>query len=169
MLGIGFSFSKLTLVVEFLVMAVVLVVRPWGLLGKPQAPSRNIGCRRSAAAPADAPRQGALAPRAADRAAGAAARRPPARPTPTVLAIDLLTAALFAASLHFIMGPAGMHSFGHAAYFGLGAYGAALLVRQAGSCRWSWRWSLAPLVAAARRRRLRLVRVRAVGRRTSRC
>jgi branched-chain amino acid transport system permease protein len=31
--------------------------------------------------------------------------------------------------LHFIMGPAGMHSFGHAAYFGLGAYGAALLVR----------------------------------------
>ncbi|HEY9238467.1 MAG TPA: branched-chain amino acid ABC transporter permease, partial [Burkholderiaceae bacterium] len=47
----------------------------------------------------------------------------------TVLAIDLLTAALFATSLHFIMGPAGMHSFGHAAYFGLGAYGAALLVR----------------------------------------
>jgi branched-chain amino acid transport system permease protein len=38
-------------------------------------------------------------------------------------------AVLFATSLHFIMGPAGMHSFGHAAYFGLGAYGAALLVR----------------------------------------
>ncbi|HEY9239253.1 MAG TPA: branched-chain amino acid ABC transporter permease, partial [Burkholderiaceae bacterium] len=35
--GISFSFSKLTLVVEFLVMAVVLVVRPWGLMGKPQA------------------------------------------------------------------------------------------------------------------------------------
>jgi len=30
------------------------------------------------------------------------------------------------------MGPAGMHSFGHAAYFGLGAYGAALLVRSLG-------------------------------------
>jgi len=30
------------------------------------------------------------------------------------------------------MGPAGMHSFGHAAYFGLGAYGAALLVRASG-------------------------------------
>jgi branched-chain amino acid transport system permease protein len=27
------------------------------------------------------------------------------------------------------MGPGGMHSFGHAAYFGLGAYGAALLVK----------------------------------------
>src|SRR6202034_2371556 len=35
----------------------------------------------------------------------------------------------FATSLHFIMGPGGMHSFGHAAYFGLGAYGAALLVK----------------------------------------
>jgi branched-chain amino acid transport system permease protein len=53
-------------------------------------------------------------------------------PYTTVLAIDLLTAALFAASLHFIMGPAGMHSFGHAAYFGLGAYVAALLVLRAG-------------------------------------
>jgi branched-chain amino acid transport system permease protein len=53
-------------------------------------------------------------------------------PYATVLAIDLLTAALFAASLHFIMGPAGMHSFGHAAYFGLGAYIAALLVLRAG-------------------------------------
>jgi branched-chain amino acid transport system permease protein len=36
---------------------------------------------------------------------------------------------VFAASLQFIMGPGGMHSFGHAAYFGLGAYGAALLVK----------------------------------------
>ena len=39
--GITFSFSKLTLVVEFLVMAVVLVVRPWGLLGRPQALARG--------------------------------------------------------------------------------------------------------------------------------
>jgi hypothetical protein len=66
-------------------------------------------------------------------------------PYTTVLMIDLLIAALFAASLHFIMGPAGMHSFGHAAYFGLGAYGAALLVRASGlpmESRWSSRrWS----------------------------
>jgi branched-chain amino acid transport system permease protein len=46
-----------------------------------------------------------------------------------VLLADIFVAALFAASLHFILGPGGMHSFGHAAYFGLGAYGAALLVR----------------------------------------
>jgi branched-chain amino acid transport system permease protein len=36
------------------------------------------------------------------------------------------------------MGPGGMHSFGHAAYFGLGAYGAALLVR-ALDCPWKRR------------------------------
>src|SRR5258707_9613804 len=30
------NFSKLTLVAEFLVMAVVLIVRPFGLLGRPQ-------------------------------------------------------------------------------------------------------------------------------------
>ncbi|MFT4196207.1 branched-chain amino acid ABC transporter permease, partial [Ottowia sp.] len=49
-----------------------------------------------------------------------------------VLATDLAVAALFAASLHFIMGPGGMHSFGHAAYFGLGAYGAALALKNLG-------------------------------------
>ena len=46
-----------------------------------------------------------------------------------VLGVDVLIAVLFATSLHFIMGPGGMHSFGHAAYFGLGAYGAALAVK----------------------------------------
>ena len=66
----------------------------------------------------------------------------------TVLMIDLLIAALFAASLHFIMGPAGMHSFGHAAYFGLGAYAAALLVRSAG-IPMELALVLAPLAAAA--------------------
>jgi branched-chain amino acid transport system permease protein len=50
-------------------------------------------------------------------------------PYTLVLGIDVLIAVLFAASLHFIMGPGGMHSFGHAAYFGLGTYGAALLVK----------------------------------------
>src|SRR5581483_3253130 len=46
-----------------------------------------------------------------------------------ILGIDVLIAVIFATSLHFIAGPGGMHSFGHAAYFGLGAYGAALLVK----------------------------------------
>ena len=43
-----------------------------------------------------------------------------------VLATDVLIAALFAASLQFIRGPGGMASFGHAAYFGVGAYAAAI-------------------------------------------
>ena len=42
-LGVDFSFSKLTLVAEFGVMAVVLVWRPWGLLGRAQAASRSTG------------------------------------------------------------------------------------------------------------------------------
>jgi branched-chain amino acid transport system permease protein len=125
--GIPFAFSKLTLVAEFLVMAVVLVVRPWGLMGRPQAPSRHAG-------PVEAP---LLPASRALKIAGALLLAAlivlplatTGSPYLTVLAIDLLTAALFATSLHFIMGPAGMHSFGHAAYFGLGAYGAALLVR----------------------------------------
>jgi branched-chain amino acid transport system permease protein len=125
--GIPFAFSKLTLVAEFLVMAVVLVVRPWGLMGRPQAPSRHAG-------PVEAP---ILPASRALKIAGALLLAAlvvlplatSGSPYLTVLAIDLLTAALFAVSLHFIMGPAGMHSFGHAAYFGLGAYGAALLVR----------------------------------------
>jgi len=128
--GVSFSFSKLTLVVEFLVMAVVLVVRPWGLFGRPQAGSRQAG----------APEVPLVLPGARTRWAGLALLAlllllpllSASSPYVTVLAIDLLTAALFAASLHFIMGPAGMHSFGHAAYFGLGAYGAALLVLRLG-------------------------------------
>jgi branched-chain amino acid transport system permease protein len=68
-------------------------------------------------------------------------------PYVVVLVIDLMIAALFAASLHFIMGPAGMHSFGHAAYFGLGAYAAALVVRKLGLSM-EMAMVMAPLVAA---------------------
>jgi len=55
-----------------------------------------------------------------------------ALPYLNVLAVDVLVAALFAGSLQLIM-RAGMNSFGHAAYFGLGAYGAALLAQRAGA------------------------------------
>ena len=128
--GLSISFSKLTLVVDFLVMAVVLVWRPWGLLGRAQAPSRYVGMPEE---PLRLPSRSFVMAMAA--LAFLLVLLPvlaAAAPYTTVLAIDLLIAALFAASLHFIMGPAGMHSFGHAAYFGLGAYGAALLVRASG-------------------------------------
>ncbi len=44
------------------------------------------------------------------------------------LLTDLLIFGLFALSLDLIMGYTGMVSFGHAAYFGLGAYGSALVL-----------------------------------------
>ena len=145
--GVEISFSKLTLVVEFLVMAVVLIWRPWGLLGKPQALARSGG-------------QPEQPLRAAGRGASAAwlglvvalVLLPLAFGSEgsytTVLLTDIFVAALFAASLHFILGPGGMHSFGHAAYFGLGAYGAALLVRQL-NLPMEAALLLGPLVAAA--------------------
>ncbi|MEG1768675.1 MAG: ABC transporter permease, partial [Comamonas sp.] len=115
--GISISFSKMTLVVEFLVMAAVLVWRPWGLFGRPQSTARAQGV---AEAPLRRPAKSYLV------AVGVLAvglvllpLMTAGMPYVTVLAIDLLIAALFAVSLHFIMGPAGMHSFGHAAYFGL--------------------------------------------------
>jgi branched-chain amino acid transport system permease protein len=128
--GMSFSFSKFTLVVEFVIMAIVLMIRPWGLLGRAQAPTRQTNT-------AEAPLRlmgssyrlvwiGCLA------VLGALPWLTAQSPYTVVLAIDLMTAALFACSLHFIMGPAGMHSFGHAAYFGLGAYAAALLALRAG-------------------------------------
>jgi branched-chain amino acid transport system permease protein len=127
--GVSFSFSKFTLVVEFVVMAIVLVVRPWGLLGKPEAIQRVPGSQiEPPLAPATRGLRvigtGTLLVLAALPFAGA--------PYALVLAIDMLVFALFAASLHFLMGPGGMVSFGHAAYFGLGAYGAGLLMKQAG-------------------------------------
>jgi branched-chain amino acid transport system permease protein len=125
--GFDISLSRLTLVVEFLVMAVVLVLRPWGLLGRATAVARNTAAVEAPLRPAG-PGFRLLAGLVLallvlmPLAAGSF-------PYATILTIDILTAVLFAASLHFIMGPAGMHSFGHAAYFGLGAYGAAILLK----------------------------------------
>jgi len=143
-LGHSVSLSRLTLVVEFLVMAAVLIWRPWGLLGKPAAVSRN-------AAEIEAPlrpttpllrRFGWLVLLALLLVPVVATRMP----FLNVLMIDILVAVLFAASLHFIMGPGGMHSFGHAAYFGLGAYAAALLFKLA-ALPMEAAFALAPLVA----------------------
>jgi len=123
-------FPQITLVLMFLVMAVVLVVRPWGLLGRPEAISR---------APGEAPERPYAPAGPRLRALGWAVLLALAL-VPLigdefvmVLLIDMFIFALFATSLHFIMGPGGMVTFGHAAYFGLGAYGAALAVKFAGA------------------------------------
>ncbi len=127
---ITINFSKFTLVAEFLVMALVLIVRPYGLLGRPQAAVRSIAEPEDPIRPATPMLKGLGAavlalllclPLLADTS-----------PYLLVLGIDVLIAVIFATSLHFIMGPGGMHSFGHAAYFGLGAYAAALLVKSLG-------------------------------------
>ena len=121
------NFSKLTLVAEFLVMAVVLIARPYGLLGRPQPVVRNPAEIENPIRPAG------LVAKLLGVAAliGLLVLPLAARVSPysVVLGIDVLIAVLFATSLHFIMGPGGMHSFGHAAYFGLGAYGTALTVK----------------------------------------
>ena len=121
---IGLGYSKLTLVVEFIVMAIVLVLRPRGLFGRPEPRAR-------AAALASEP---VLVPFSRSSLTllllGAAMLTllPALGGEYTlVLLTDILVFALFAASLHFLMGPGGMASFGHAAYFGIGAYAAAIL------------------------------------------
>ncbi|UHL65664.1 ABC transporter permease [Paralcaligenes sp. KSB-10] len=143
--GFDIAFPKLTLVVEFVFMAIVLVFRPWGLLGRPLAAMRNVGSPERPLRAASAGFKGGMLllvmvllilPLLAG-----------SFPYAQVLALDIILAILFAASLHFMMGPGGMPSFGHAAYFGLGAYGAALLFKMAG---WPMIASMtaAPILAA---------------------
>jgi len=57
----------------------------------------------------------------------------PLLPTYLDLASQIAIAALFALSLDLILGYAGVISLGHAAFFGIGAYFAAILVQ-----RWGW-------------------------------
>jgi branched-chain amino acid transport system permease protein len=129
--GLTINFSKLTLVAEFLVMAVVLIARPYGLLGRPQGAVRSLGEAEDPIRAATLPlKLFAAVVLLALLAVPLAAKT---SPYALVLGIDVLIAILFATSLHFIMGPGGMHSFGHAAYFGLGAYGAALMVKFLGT------------------------------------
>ena len=138
---IGLGYSKITLVVEFIVMAAVLVVRPLGLLGKPLALARGPAALE--------PPLGKLPGKVLLIPVVAMALLPLASGEYTlILLTDVLVFALFAVSLHFMMGPGGLVSFGHAAYFGLGAYGAALLL-----LRWQVPMeaalALAPLFALA--------------------
>jgi branched-chain amino acid transport system permease protein len=141
---LSLNFTKLTLVAEFLVMAIVLIVRPYGLLGRPQQVVRHAGAAEDPIRPA--PLVVKLLGLAALGAFLAVPLLAATSPYLLVLGTDVLIAILFATSLHFIMGPGGMHSFGHAASFGLGAYGAALLVKWAGAPMWA-SLAVAPLAA----------------------
>ncbi|GIX47235.1 MAG: branched-chain amino acid ABC transporter permease [Candidatus Tectimicrobiota bacterium] len=121
-------FPRLPMILVFALMAVVLIVRPWGLLGTPPPVLR--GESGAAARPPGR----SLAGRLGWLAVGLGLVLLPAGAGPFTLlvAVEALTFALFACSLHVLMGYGGMLSFGHAAYFGLGAYGAALWLTRGG-------------------------------------
>ncbi len=118
-------FPESTLVLMFLVMAVVLIIRPYGLLGKAEAGEHHeSGAAESLLKPATKKlRFLGLAlviliiflPVLVDS-------------FQLVLMTEIAIFALASMSLYFMMGPGGMVSFGHAAFFGGGAYSAALLV-----------------------------------------
>src|SRR5436190_7609574 len=123
---------QFSLVMTFIVMAIVLVVRPWGLLGRPETQARG-GAGDAGGG------EGALGWRWALAALLLLLVLPPFLSRFWVLVlVEVLVFALFAGSLHLLMGTGGMVSFGHAVTFGLGAYAAALLVQ----------WANAPMLLA---------------------
>jgi branched-chain amino acid transport system permease protein len=119
---------RISIVLIFVVMAGVLIVRPWGLLGRPDVPLRAAGGAAGLEASAVT-----LGPAWIAALAAALLLAPAVLPTFYVwLLVEMLAFTLFATSLRLLMGTGGMVSFGHAAYFGAGAYGAALAMKLAG-------------------------------------
>jgi branched-chain amino acid transport system permease protein len=138
------AFPKLTLVAEFIVMAIVLALRPQGLLGtrQPAAVTALPEQRELVVPPSRRDGWTAIA-----LVAGFMLLPLFGDDYTLVLAIDILIATLFAASLQFLTGAGGMTSFGHAAYFGVGAYAAALAVKH--GAPFIAAMVLAPVAAAA--------------------
>ncbi|MDB5742209.1 MAG: amino acid/amide transporter rane protein 2, family / amino acid/amide transporter [Polaromonas sp.] len=125
--ALGISvFPQATLVIVFLTMAVVLVFRPQGLRGRPADALDKAGAGE-AAQTFQGVRQGWAWTAAIAAAfvllaglgwAGGAYWQ--------TLAADALILMIFGISLQSMMALGGLVSFGHAAFFALGAYGAAL-------------------------------------------
>ena len=118
-----------TLVLMFVIMVLVLMVRPYGLFGRPEVAGEHgqVGEPERPIKPAGAQVRMIVA------AGLALLGLMPLYGSSfaLVLTTDILIFCLFAASLHFILGLGGLVSFGHAAFFGGGAYVAALLVTYA--------------------------------------
>ena len=117
-------FPQATLVMVFLTMAAVLVVRPQGLFG---LPASALGMPREAAQKFNGLRMRAR-PTAAIVLAFVllAAVGWLGGPYWQTLAADALIMMIFGIGLQAMMALGGLVSFGHAAFFALGAYGAAL-------------------------------------------
>lgn len=118
-----------TLVLMYVIMVAVLMIRPWGLMGRPEVAGEH-GQTGEPERP--------IKPAGPRARAGVAVLLVALAMLPLVgenftqvLATDILIFCLFAASLHFLLGLGGLVSFGHAAFYGGGAYVAALLVTYA--------------------------------------
>ena len=144
-------FPQATLVLVFLTMAVVLAVRPQGLMGSPLVTGArekaeifaNVSVKWSYAALVfvviaaavlwllggrlgEATGAGLAFASFGDGLAHSLANMAGAATYWRALAVDALILCIFAVSLQAMMGLGGLVSFGHAAFFALGAYGAAL-------------------------------------------
>ncbi len=120
-----------TLALMFVVMVVVLIFRPFGLFGREEVAGEHgqVGEPERPIKPAgQTARMIVLA-----GLLGLAILPFVGDSFVLVLLTDIAIFCLFAASLHFLLGLGGLVSFGHAAYFGGGAYAAALLVTYAGT------------------------------------
>ena len=114
--GITF-FPEIELAVLYLIAAVVLLIRP---------PGCSAGLGRDASARTGPPRRVlAWSASRAARADRAAVRRAPYQ---TVLLTYGLIFAIAALGFNLLLGYTGLLSFGHSAYFGMGAYAVAFIV-----------------------------------------
>ena len=127
-LGIAW-FPQASLVLVFLTMALVLVIRPQGLAGRQLAAVH--GMRESAQVFHGLRLRTALAWAVPTLALAALAWL--GGPYWQTLALDAMIFVVFGISLQAMMGLAGLVSFGHAAYFAVGAYGAAMAHLQWGA------------------------------------
>ena len=115
-----------TLVLMFVVMAVVLMIKPYGLFGREEVAGEHgqVGEPERPIKPA-----GLFVRLLVALGIGLLALLPVyGSGFAQVLTTDVIIFCLFAASLHFILGLGGLVSFGHAAFFGGGAYVSALFV-----------------------------------------
>ena len=120
-----------TLALMFVVMVVVLIFRPFGLFGREEVAGEHgqVGEPERPIKPA-----GQTARMIVMAGLVLLAFLPLIGDSFLLVFItDIAIFCLFAASLHFLLGLGGLVSFGHAAYFGGGAYAAALLVTYAGT------------------------------------
>jgi len=118
-----------TLVLMYVVMAIVLLIRPYGLFGREE----KAGEHGQVGEPDRPVRPFGTLGRALTGLLLLALALLPVFGSSfsQVLVIDILIFCLFAASLQFILSTGGLVSFGHAVFYGAGAYVAALLITYA--------------------------------------